>query len=178
MRKLRTDERQGRMRSLLVAGIAPPLLLLEASVSVQRLDPDSRFVSSKSVAGVRVESIAESDGGLLVRMRRKGRGHSFEYSLEYWRGNGGVVVGATFRRGECRSGDADIIQPAEDAMARATLDFRLSEYLRECPLAPPRERELRQSLAAAWPAFSRLAEAAWAATNAENQAIADYGKEE
>jgi hypothetical protein len=30
-----------------------------------------------------MESIAESDGGRLVRMRRKGIGYSFEYSLEY-----------------------------------------------------------------------------------------------
>jgi hypothetical protein len=130
------------------------------------------------VAGVRIEWIAESDGGLLVRMRRKGRGYRFDYSLEFWRGNGGVVVGSTFRRGTCRSGDAGGIQPTAEAMTRATLDSRLGDYLRECPLAPARERALRRSLAAAWPVFSHLADRALAVTIAENQAIADYGKDE
>jgi len=149
-----------------------------ALVAAKPFDPDSRIVRSQTVAGVRIESIAESDGGLLVRMRRKGPGYSFEYSLEYWRGNGGVVTGSTFRRGICRSGDAGGIQPTEDAMARTALDVRLGEYLRECPLAPARERALRRSLEAAWPEFSRLARQALAATIAENQAIADYGKEQ
>jgi hypothetical protein len=89
-----------------------------------------------------------------------------------------VVVGATFRRGDCRSGDASVIQPTGDATARATLDFRIAEYLRECPLSPAREAELRRGLDGAWPAFSALAEQALAETEAENQAIADYGRED
>jgi hypothetical protein len=131
-----------------------------------------------AVAGVHIESIAESDGGYLVRMRRAGAGYRLDYSLEFWRGNGGVVVGATFRRGKCRSGDADVIQPTAESMARATLDFRIGEYLRECPLTRAREAELRRSLGLAWPSFSAFAEKALAATAAENQAIADYGKED
>ena len=63
-------------------------------------------------------------------------------------------------------------------MARTTLDFRIGEYLRECPLPRVREAELRRSLHAAWQAFSALAEKALAATQAENKAIADYGKQE
>lgn len=141
-------------------------------------DRDSRVTGNAIVAGVRVESVAESDGGRLVRMRREGRDYSLEYSLEFWRGNGGVVVGATFRSGKCRSGDASGIQPTDEAMARATLDLRLGDYLRECPLAPARERRLRRSLDAAWPSFSALARQALSETVAENQAIADYGKQD
>lgn len=160
---------------LIAAALAFALMLPFARVAGH---PDSRVTSHRIVAGVHVESIAESDGGRLVRMSRKGRGYRFEYHLEFWRGNGGVVVGATFRRGDCRSGDADLIQPTEDAMARANLDFRLGEYLRECPLAAAREAELRHSLDAAWPSFSALAEQALAATLAENAAIADHGRQE
>jgi hypothetical protein len=162
-------------RALLAASA---LLLLAAGAAAQSPDPDSRVYGSENVADFRIEAIAESDGGRLVRMRRKGRGYRIEYYLEFWRGNGGVVVGATFRRGDCRSGDAGGIQPTEDAMTRANLDNRLGEYLRECPLTPAREAELRRAIDRAWPAFSALAERALAATEAENAAIADYGKEE
>ncbi|HEY5721076.1 MAG TPA: hypothetical protein VIT45_02015 [Allosphingosinicella sp.] len=152
--------------------------LIFAATDVSARHPDSRVLSHRTIASTHVEVIAESDGGRLVRLRRKGAGYAFEYYLEYWRGNGGVVVGATFRRGKCRSGDASAIRPTEDAMARTTLDFRIGEYLRECPLARAREAELRRSLDSAWPAFSALAEQARAETEAENQAIADHGKEE
>lgn len=162
----------------LVAAAIVPILWLPAPSDAQPLDPDSRIVSSETVAGVRIESIAESDGGLLVRMGKKGPGFSFEYSLEYWRGNGGVVTGSTFRRGTCRSGDAGGIQPTEQAMARTTFESRLGDYLRECPLPPARERALRRSLESAWPAFSKLAGQALAATIAENQAIENYGKQD
>lgn len=159
-----------------VATLVTTWLLLGTASEAQPLDPDSRIVSSRIVEGVRIERIAESDGGRLVRMRREGRDYSLEYLLEFWRGNGGVVVGATFRSGKCRSGDASGIQPTDKAMARATLDLRLGDYLRECPLAPARERRLRRSLDAAWPAFSALARQALDEMTAENQAIEDYGK--
>jgi hypothetical protein len=162
-----------------LASILPALMTLGAnSAAAAPADPDSRLLARRTVASARVEAIAESDGGRLVRIRRKGVGYAFEYHLEFWRGNGGVVLGATFRHGKCRSGDADLIQPTKDAMAKAMLDFRIGEYLRECPLAAAREAELRRSLDAAWPEFSKLAEEARAATEAESQSIADYGREE
>ena len=159
-------------------GLAAALLLIAAGAAAERHDPDSRVISRKTVALAKIESIAEGDGGRLVRIRRKGAGYAFEYHLEYWRGNGGVVIGAMFRRGTCRSGEADAIVPYEDGMARAMLDFRIGEYLRECPLSPAREAELRRSLDSAWPAFSAMAKEALAETEAENRAIADHGKVE
>lgn len=162
----------GALFCFIVALLHPP------AGAAQSLDPDSRVLSSESVGGLRIESIAESDGGTLVRMKRKGKGYRFEYYLEFWRGNGGVVVGALFRAGECRSGEAGGLQPTEDAMRRANLDGKLADYLRECPLAPAREAELRRRLDSAWPRFSALAEKALAAIEAENEAIANYGQEE
>jgi len=162
------------MRLRLLGAIGAALLLAAAAPR----DPDSRLIARRTIASAQIEAIAESDGGRLVRIRRKGIGYGFEYSLEYWRGNGGVVVGATFRSGKCRSGDSGAIQPTGEAMARDALFLRLDGYLRECPLPPAREGELRRSLDAAWPAFSALAERALAETRAENAAIADYGKEQ
>ena len=166
------------MKSLLASALLPALLLLPEIGAAAPADPDSRIVSSASVAGFRIAAIAESDGGRLIEMKRKGQGYRLEYYLEFWRGNGGVVVGATFRRGDCRSGDAGAIQPTDDAMTRNNLENHLGEYLRECPLSPAREAELRRRLDAAWPAFSALAEQALAATVAENVAIENYGKVE
>lgn len=165
------------MRGRLAAAMATPLLLLSAGAAAAPVDPDSRLIDNATVAGVRVEAIGESDGGRLVRMARRGRGYGFEYHLEYWRGNGGVAVGATFRRGECGSGDAGMIQDADDAMSRANLDEWVADYLRECPLPAKREAEFRRGLDAAWPRFIGWAEQALAATQAENEAIADYGRQ-
>ena len=139
--------------------------------------PDFRIMRSESVAGVRIEEIDEMDGGTMVRLARRGRGYRFEYSLEFWRGNGGVVVGAGFRSADCRSGESDSIQPTDEAMTRASLDRRLADYLAECPLGAAREAELRRRLDAAWPTFSAWAQDALDALEAEIQAIVDYGRE-
>lgn len=154
--------------------IAVSLLLATAVASA----PAAAEVERRhAVGGAVVEDVDQEDGGTLVRLRRNGRGYRFEYYLEFWRGNGGVVVGANFGRGECLSGESSSIVPTENAMTRASLDLRLDDYLRECPLAPAREAALRRSLDAAWPTFSAWAQQALAAVEAENQAIADYGRE-
>ena len=150
-------------------------LLAAGSASAQG-DPDKRVERHRTIAGILVEDVAESDGGTLVRLSRRGRGYSFEYFLEFWRGNGGVVVGASFARGECRSGEGSSIQPTEAAMVRAALDARLADYLAECPLPPRREAALRRALDAAWPTFSLWSSEALAAVEAENQAIVDHGR--
>ena len=162
-------------RWVAAAAALTPIL---ATGTADARDRDSRLISRRTIASVKVEAIAESDGGRLVRLRRKGAGYAFEYYLEFWRGNGGVVTGATFRRGKCRSGDAGAIEPTENAMSKRGLDDSLDDYLRECPLGREREAELKRSLDAAWPVFSALAERALAETEAENLAIENYGKEE
>lgn len=153
------------------------LFLIAAPVAAGALAADAGFDRRRTVEGVRIERLGEGDGGTLVRMVRRGRGYRFEYHLEFWRGNGGVIAGASFRRGGCSSGDSDMLRSAEGALARDSLHGWLTDYLRECPLAPAGEAALRRALDAAWPTFSAWANEAWAAIEAENRAILDYGRE-
>lgn len=128
------------------------------------------------IAGWRVASGGTGDGGRLVSLSRRGRGYAFEHYLEFWRGNGGVVIGASFRNGDCRSGDASAIVPFEQGMGRETFDERLADYLRACPLPLAEADAFRRSLDAVWPRFAALAERARAAMEAENEAIARHGE--
>lgn len=130
-----------------------------------------------TIDGVHIERVGEGDGGTLVRLTRRGPGYAFEFHLDFWRGNGGVIVGAEFGNGDCSSGDADMLVSPELALSREGLHAWLSDYLRECPLPPRREEALRRALDSAWPTFSAWANEAWAVVEAENQAIADYGRE-
>lgn len=141
------------------------------------VEPDQRVTRNESVAGWRVRMIAENDGGQLVTLSRRASGWRFEYTLNFWRGNGGIYVGSTLRRGSCRSGDAEMLRPVEDALARASLDGWIADYLRECPLSAASEADLRRTLDAAWPLFARRAQEATAAMEAENEAIANHGRE-
>ena len=156
------------------------MLVLYAALlagAAQHADPDSRE-TGETVAGWRVRSVFESDGGRLVIIGRRAARWRFEYQLNFWRGNGGVYVGATFERGSCRSGDAEMLRPAEEALARASLDAWLADYLRECPLPGAEEARLRRSLDAAWPRFAARAASARAETEAENRAIEAHGRAE
>jgi len=128
-------------------------------------------------AGWHVDSASEHDGGTLITISRRGPGWRFAYHLNFWRGNGGVYVGAEFSVGRCRSGDAEMLRPAEDAFARSSADGWLNDYIRECPLPAAREAELRRSLDAAWPTFLARANEANDAMEAEDEAIANYGRE-
>lgn len=130
---------------------------------------------SQTVAGWRIVWEFES-GDRTVHLRRRGRGYSFAFLHEYWRGNGGVVAGGTFERGSCRSGDAGVIVPFDEGMTRRYLDARVSDYLRDCPLPRAQALALRRTLDAAWPRFIRWSRAARAEMDAENRAIMDYGR--
>lgn len=138
--------------------------------------PANARMRSETVAGWRIASGGSGDGGHLVRLSRHGRGYSFEHVLEYWRGNGGVVMGASLRRGACRSGDASAIVPHELGLSRETFDQRLADYLRECPLPRAEAATLRRTLNAAWPTFLARAHRARAAIDAENEAIVRHGE--
>ena len=159
------------------SALAPAVLLwLSASSLAAPAEPTSS--RSRTVGGVRIETRAEEDGGRLVRLSRRRDGYRFEYHLGFWRGNGGVYVGAAFRRGRCRSGDADMLAPLDVALARSRLDQWLGAYLRECPLSRAREDELRRALAAGWPLFDAWAREAAAVTEQEAEAILRYGADE
>lgn len=130
---------------------------------------------TQTIAGWRISSGGSGDGGHEVRLTRRGPGYSYEHNLEYWHGNGGVVVGDSFRRGRCRSGDASAIVPLDLGISRETFDQRLADYLRECPLPRAGAAALRRSLERAWPHFLRHARRARAAMEADGAAIARHG---
>jgi hypothetical protein len=130
---------------------------------------------TETIAGWRISSGGSGDGGHAVRLTRRTRIWSFDHQLEYWHGNGGVVMGDEFRRGACRSGDASAIVPIHLGTSRASFDQRLASYLRECPLPRREEAALRASLRRAWPVFLRHARRALAAMEADSAAIARYG---
>jgi hypothetical protein len=131
----------------------------------------------ETIAGWRLETGGTGDGGHMVRLVRRGRDYRLEHYLEFWRGNGGVVVNGAFQRGGCRSGEAGGIVPFEQGMARATLDLRLADYLRQCPLSPAKTAMLRRTLEAVWPRFAARAAQALAAIEAENEAIVSHGEQ-
>jgi hypothetical protein len=139
--------------------------------------PAAAQLRSESVAGWRIAYGGSGDGGHVVRLSRNGRGYRLSHELEFWRGNGGVVMGATFRRGRCRSGDAGVIVPFEQGLSRATFDMRLADYLRACPLPRAELAVLLRGLDRAWPRFLRRARRALAAIRAENEAIVRHGEE-
>ncbi|HYD12787.1 MAG TPA: hypothetical protein VEC11_08060 [Allosphingosinicella sp.] len=143
---------------LALAILAPP------AASAAPVRPRDR---AEMVAGWRISSGGSGDGGYVARLSRRGRGWAYEHYLEYWRGNGGVVLSDEFRRGRCRSGDASAIVPFELGTSRSSFDQRLADYLRECPLPRAEAAALRRSLARAWPHFLRHARRARAALDAE-----------
>lgn len=152
------------------------LLLIVTLFSLLASDPAFARDRIERIAGWRVASGGTGDGGRFVSLSRRGPGYAFEHHLEFWRGNGGVVIGASFRRGACRSGDASAIVPTDQGLSRAMFDDRLAGYLRECPLPPAEADAFRRTLDVAWPRFIALADRARAETEAENEAIARHGE--
>ena len=132
---------------------------------------------SETVAGWRIGSGGSGDGGYVARLSRRGRGYSLEHRLEFWRGNGGVAISASFRRGDCRSGDAGGIVPFDEGMSRAAFDRRLADYLRECPLPRAEDAVLRRTLDLAWPRFAAAARRARSAMEAQIDAIVRHGEQ-
>ena len=157
----------------MIARLAALSFLASASLAT----PADAQSGAETIAGWRVEYGGSGDGGHMVRLVRRGRTYQLEHHLEYWRGNGGVAISASFRRGECRSGDGGGIIPSDQGMSRAAFDQRLADYLRECPLSPAEEAALRRTLNAAWPRFAARAAEARAAMEAEAEAIARHGEQ-
>jgi hypothetical protein len=158
--------------------VRPAACLLLALSAPGPLNPQAALAQprTQNIAGWHITSGGSGDGGHEVRLTRRGPGYRYEHQLEYWHGNGGVVMVDTFRRGRCRSGDASAIVPVELGTSRATFDQRLTDYLRECPLPRAEASALRRSLVRAWPHFLRHARRARAAMEADSAAIARHGE--
>lgn len=139
-------------------------LALPGPLAAQPIQPRDRV---ETIAGWRISSGGSGDGGYVARLTRRARGWSYNHEIEYWRGNGGVVMADEFRRGSCRSGDESAIVPLDLGTSRRAFDRRLVSYLRECPLPRAEAAALRRSLARAWPHFLRHARRQRAAMDAE-----------
>src|SRR5690349_17017679 len=90
-------------RLLLALGLLAPLAAPPASAQARD--------RTETIAGWRIASGGSGDGGYMVRLSRRTPAYAYTHYLEYWRGNGGVVMQDEFRRGRCRSGDASAILP-------------------------------------------------------------------
>lgn len=152
------------------------LLMALTTLGPLAAPPATARTRTETIAGWHITSGGSGDGGHEVRLIRRGPGYRYEHQLEYWRGNGGVVIQDEFRRGRCRSGDASAILPFELGTSRTSFDQRLASWLRECPLPRAEAAELRRSLARAWPHFLRHVRRQRAALDAELRAIENYGR--
>ena len=152
------------------------LLLALALPGPLAAQPAQARTHTQYIAGWRITSGGSGDGGYMARLTRRTRTYAYTHYLEYWRGNGGVVMQDEFRRGRCRSGDASAIVPFELGTSRTTFDQRLDSYLRECPLPRAEATGLRRSFARAWPHFLRHVRRQRAALDAELRAIGNYGR--
>lgn len=151
-------------------------LLITAALGVTAPVPADAQTGGRAVAGWRITHGGTGDGGYFAQLARSGRGYRLTHYLEFWRGNGGVSVMASFERGDCRSGDANAIVPFDEGMSRGFFDTRLADYLRECPLPRAEADALRRTLDTAWPLFIALARRERARMEAELRAIMNQGR--
>lgn len=141
------------------------------------------FAASSAHARTRIQTVAgwqivreDESGDRTVYLRRHRRFYRFDFTYEYWRGNGGVSTMATFERGACRSGGTGAIVPFAEGMSRRFLDTHVTEFLRECPLPRAETRAVRATLSAAWPRLVVQLRRAKADMDAEIREIENYGR--
>lgn len=167
----RLEGRAPRPRALALA-LAVAALLLAGLASAQPSDPPGN--RRRTVSGWQVESIAEDDGGRVVRMTRSGAQYSLQYETWYWHGNARTYRRAAAMRGDCGQEGEEGLDRAADPTGgevRAALASRLAwcETPRRVAETALRGFERAFALAGAWAAQAE------AATRAEAAAIADHG---
>ncbi len=140
--------------------------------------PDEREVRRRSFGPWVVTDVAESDGGQLVKIERRERGTSIIYQGAYWRGNGGVLLSAEVRIGECVGGDRPAPVPFGTTEPVEELRVRFRTYFAECGLPERRQAALLRELDRPYCLFRRWAADAAAAVMTENAEIIAYGTEE
>ncbi|HEV2815843.1 MAG TPA: hypothetical protein VGW40_01270 [Allosphingosinicella sp.] len=127
----------------------------------------------RTVAGWRVEDVAEQDGGRLVSMRRDALGYHIQFHAAFWRGNDGRIQTTLVEHSDCTNGDELARRPAAAAEVRALL----ARHLADCAAAPGRIALLLRGFEPAWRLASAWAAEAEAATAAEAAAIAEHGRD-
>ena len=111
---------------------------------------DDRVLRSGRVAGWTLETLAESDGGFMARMRRRGPGFQVEFYTFYWRGNSGPGRGASLRLGRCSAGGGGEIEPPPSPLSERSARARLAEHFRYCGVSRAREAAIMAGFRAAF----------------------------
>lgn len=162
-----------KLRTVMVsAALLATALAGGAMVSAQ--PADERVDRRRAVGDWLVESVAESDGGLVVRMIREGEGYRLEYGEAFWRGNSGPVRRFAGERGNCggvAEGGADV----DAELTAAEVRRRLAEQLSGCGADAREVAAALQGMERAFEIASTWAAEAAAMTAAEAAAIAAYG---
>lgn len=147
------------------------LLAALATGAIVAAQPGARD-RHRTVAGWLVESVAEEDGGRLVRMTRTSGPYRLEYHAAFWHGNDGVIQRVSATGAGCGSDDEldrHLIVHVREIRAR------LAAGLAECAAPPSAVRAALRGLDPAY-ALARAWHAhAFVATHAEAAAIAADG---
>jgi hypothetical protein len=157
--------------------VAVAAVLLACACASDRLSGDERIEQRRMVRGWLIEDVNEMDGGLQVRMSRSGRDYRLAWSTSFWRGNRGPVRGGAFRWRDCASGGSGEMEDRAVPLTEGLLRERFAGYFAECAVPEATAREILRGFGPAFALASRWAERAQAATDAENEAIANYGRE-
>jgi hypothetical protein len=165
-----------RLRAYAV-GAALLATALTGGATLSAQSEDERVERRQAVGGWRVEYVAESDGGLVIRMRREGEGYRLRYHEVFWRGNYGPSRSVTSQWRDCGGGGEESGENADQSLEASELRRRFAGQLAECGAG---EAEIAAALETLEPAFAVAA--AWtaeaaAATAAEAAAIAAYGND-
>lgn len=129
---------------------------------------------SRMLAGWRIESVAEEDGGRLVRMRRVSAGYHLQFQAAFWRGNAGRIQATLVEYSDCTNGE-EIGRDARPGLA--AIRSLLAGHLRDCGASPARIATALRGIEPAYRLASAWIDEAEAATAAEAEAIANYGRE-
>jgi len=138
------------------AGIHAAMLLLLAAAPY----PDRQ----RTIAGWRVEDVAEQDGGRLVRLHRAAAGYRLQFQAAFWRGNDGRIQTTLVEHSDCTNGE----ELGRHAAPRAAeIRALLARHLADCGASPRLAARLLRGLEPAWRLASAWADAAEAAARAE-----------
>lgn len=150
---------------------------LAAGSAVSAQSADERVERRRAVGGWLVEYVAESDGGLVVRMGRDGEGYRLHYHEVFWRGNYGPARSVASRWRDCGGGGEESGEDAAPMLEGGELRRRFAAQLAQCGADGPQIRTALRDLERAFAIASAWTAEAAAATAAEAAAIAAYGND-
>ena len=137
---------------------------------------EDRVLHGGRVTGWTLETLAESDGGFMARMRRRGRDFEVEFITFYWRGNSGPGRGASLRIAGCSAGGGGSIEAPPSLLSERSVRARLAMLFRQCEASPGREAALMAGFPAAFAQFLAFDRRAIAANEADIRRIMRGGR--